>query len=88
MLCLPASAAAEEQAAASGGARTPIALILEPSRDLAQQTHDNITAMRRFLANPTLRNALLVGGTQPKEATRELKQGVDIVTGTPGDAPQ
>ena len=38
----------------------------------------------RHLTAPGLRASLLVGGTTPKEATRELAQGTDIVTGTPG----
>jgi ATP-dependent RNA helicase DDX1 len=82
--CGPCTAAAEQQASASSCERTPVALILEPSRDLAQQTHDNIAAMKHYLRSPSLRSVLLVGGVQPREAIRELQQGIDIVTGTPG----
>lgn len=74
----------EDSAVAKSGARTPSAIILEPSRELAQQTHENIVAMKRHLSAPALRSVLLVGGTQPKEAARQLQQGTDIVTGTPG----
>ena len=38
-------------AAASAGARTPLAIILEPSKDLARQTHDIIVDMARH-GNP------------------------------------
>lgn len=76
----------EEQADAAGGVRTPSALILEPSRDLAQQTHDAINSLKRHLTAPALQSVLLVGGTQPKEAARQLERGANIVTGTPGAA--
>ena len=49
-----AAAVTEEQAdaaAASSGARTPTAIILEPSRDLAAQTHDNIVNMARCVGS-------------------------------------
>ncbi len=78
------AAAIEEQASAAAGVRTPSAIILEPSRDLAQQTHDAITSLKRDLTSPSLQSVLLVGGTQPKEAVRQLERGADIVTGTPG----
>ncbi|BDA42848.1 ATP-dependent RNA helicase DDX1 [Coccomyxa sp. Obi] len=78
------TAAMEEQGNAAGGVRTPSALILEPSRDLAQQTHDAINSLKRHLTTPALQSVLLVGGTQPKEAARQLERGADIVTGTPG----
>lgn len=35
-------------------------------RDLAEQTHNNFTAFRKFLADPALRNELFVGGTNPQ----------------------
>lgn len=80
------TAAVEERANVSSGVGTPSALILEPSRDLAQQTHDAINSLKRHLTAPALQSVLLVGGTQPKEAARQLERGADIVTGTPGAA--
>jgi len=62
----------------------PIALILEPARDLAEQTHDNITLFSKHLTNPVLKNALLVGGVSGKDQQKYLQAGVHIVTGTPG----
>ena len=38
----------------------------------------------RHLAKPSIRAALLVGGSAPKQARQELAEGVDIVTGTQG----
>ena len=52
-------------------------------RDLAQQVHDIISEMRKHLAAPLLRNALIVGGYDPHGAKAQL-QGVHIITGTPG----
>lgn len=53
-------------------------------RDLAEQTHENINLFRKHLAEPPVRTALLIGGTNPAAAQRALAEGVDIVTGTPG----
>lgn len=39
---------------------------LQHRRDLAEQTHNNFTAFRKFLADPALRNELFVGGTNPQ----------------------
>ncbi len=38
--------------AAAGGARGPTALILEPARDLAEQTHNCVTAFKKHLVSP------------------------------------
>ena len=53
-------------------------------RDLAQQVHDVISDMRKHLAAPSIRNALIVGGTDPRAAKQQLQAGVHIITGTPG----
>jgi len=67
------------------GGRTPLALILEPTRDLAEQTHDNIAAFSKHLSSPEIRQELLVGGTAASEQIKSLRSnGVDIVIGTPG----
>ncbi len=67
-----------------GAARAPVALILEPARDLAEQTHTCMGAFAAHLAAPALRTLLAVGGGSAKEAGRALEAGVDVVTGTPG----
>lgn len=53
-------------------------------RDLAQQVHDVISDMRKHLAAPSIRNALIVGGTDLRESKQQRQGGVHIVTGTPG----
>jgi ATP-dependent RNA helicase DDX1 len=64
--------------------RLPLALIVEPARELAQQTSDNIKQFGRHLTNPTLKSCLLIGGDRAKEQLKWLREGIDIVTGTPG----
>lgn len=66
--------------------RKPTAIILEPSKDLAEQTHDFMNRFKQYLTQPQLRCELLIGGTNPKQASRALQEGegVDIITGTPG----
>ena len=63
--------------------RSVSAIILEPARDLAEQTHDCIECLLRYLQDPR-QVPLLIGGINTKEAEQALRQGdVDIVTGTP-----
>ncbi|EFN59708.1 hypothetical protein CHLNCDRAFT_33556 [Chlorella variabilis] len=79
-----ATASWQDAPAAGDGSRKPLAVILEPARDLAEQTHTNISLFRKHLAAPSVRNELMVGGTNPAAQLRSLKEGVDIVVGTPG----
>lgn len=62
----------------------PFALILEPSRDLAEQTHENIRMFSKYLLKPSISSVLLIGGSPPAPQIKELALGVDIVVGTPG----
>jgi len=58
------------------------ALVLAPTRELAIQVSDAFT---QFAANmPNVRVLTVYGGTEYGGQTRKLKQGVDIVVGTPG----
>ena len=75
----------EDFAAADSGHRKPTAIILEPSKDLAEQTHDFMVRFKQYLTQPQLRCELLIGGTNPKQGSRALEEGVDIITGTPGN---
>ena len=73
----------EEGAGGGGeGSRTPRVLILEPTRDLARQTHECILQFAKQLHSPKIKAALLVGGENSKSQQRELEEGVDVVTGT------
>ncbi|KAI1897597.1 hypothetical protein AGOR_G00084900 [Albula goreensis] len=62
----------------------PKALIIEPSKELAEQTLANVNQFKKYVDNPKLRDLLIIGGVAAKEQLSVLEQGVDIVVGTPG----
>ncbi|CAM9446547.1 unnamed protein product [Hapterophycus canaliculatus] len=66
------------------GNRTPVAIILEPARELAEQVSDCLTTFKRHLSSPSLEHTLLVGGTDFRKASKQAKSPCDIVVGTPG----
>ncbi len=65
----------------SRGDRTPRALILIPTRELAQQVGDSVRAYGKHLS---LRSAVVYGGMGIRPQIQTLRQGVDIVVATPG----
>ncbi len=72
-----------DDAAASAGA-TPLAIVLEPSRDLAEQTYQCLNDYKKHMPAPKIMNMLAVGGVDMGAQVRELKTGVHVVVGTPG----
>lgn len=62
--------------------RTTQAIILCPTRELALQVAKQIEALCQF--TPGIRVATLVGGQPLEPQIRSLKQGAQIVVGTPG----
>jgi superfamily II DNA/RNA helicase len=63
-------------------ARHPVrALVLAPTRELADQVAQNIKAYARHSA---LRVAVVFGGIDMKPQTLELKNGVEVLIATPG----
>lgn len=62
----------------------PQAIIIEPSRELAEQTYNQIEKFRIHIKNPIVKQLLVIGGTSAKEQIAALNIGVDIVVGTPG----
>ena len=62
----------------------PQAIIIEPSRELAEQTCNQILKFKKYLKNPSVKELLLVGGISVKEQLSFLHAGVDIVVATPG----
>ncbi|XP_054978813.1 ATP-dependent RNA helicase DDX1 [Sorex araneus] len=62
----------------------PKALIVEPSRELAEQTLNNVKQFKKYIDNPKLRELLIIGGVAAREQLSVLDNGVDIVVGTPG----
>ena len=75
-------------AAGSGGrrkGRTPLAIILEPSKELADQTYQQIIKFKKYLPAPELKEMLLIGGENvSKPQLQMLRDGVEIIVGTPG----
>jgi superfamily II DNA/RNA helicase len=68
--------------ASASPARHPVrALILTPTRELADQVADNVRAYSRYT---TLRSAVIFGGIDIAPQTAMLRAGVEIVIATPG----
>ncbi|XP_078483340.1 ATP-dependent RNA helicase DDX1 [Ciona intestinalis] len=63
---------------------SPYAIIIEPSRELAEQTAKIIRDLKKFVQNPTVSEVLVVGGVPASDQMKLIQQGVDILIGTPG----
>ncbi len=57
------------------------ALILVPTRELALQVHESLTAFGRHLK---LRHGIVIGGVKMSPQTRQLAQGVHVLVATAG----
>src|SRR3982750_1091923 len=62
-------------------ARMPRTLILEPTRELAAQVHENF---EKYGKNHRLSVALLIGGVSFDDQNRVLDRGADVLIATPG----
>ncbi|XP_027091432.1 DEAD-box ATP-dependent RNA helicase 20 isoform X1 [Coffea arabica] len=60
----------------------PLALVLAPTRELAQQIEKEVKAFGKSL--DSFRTAIVVGGTNIGDQRSELRLGVDVVVATPG----
>ncbi len=69
---------------ATGTAKRPLAVILEPSLELAQQTNEELGKFSTFLPEPRVQLGLFMGGQSQAAQIAVLKKGVDVVTATPG----
>ena len=65
----------------SRGLRETRGLILTPTRELAVQIGDSLTAYGRYTG---LRHTVIFGGVSQTSQTNALKAGVDILVATPG----
>lgn len=79
-----ASESSEDDPNALRKARDPMALILAPTRELAHQLHDHITALAEFA--PDFRIVTLTGGLSLQKQVRQLEEkgGADLIIATPG----
>ncbi len=64
-----------------GRSRTPRALVLVPTRELAVQVHESIRIYGRYLR---LRTVVIIGGVGFRPQEEILRHGVDILIATPG----
>ena len=62
-------------------ARMPRTLILEPTRELAAQVHENF---EKYGINHRLSVALIIGGVSFDDQNKKLDRGVDVLIATPG----
>lgn len=62
----------------------PYAIIIEPSRELAEQTFNEIKKFKKYLKEPQVMDMLIVGGYSVKDQIAALSSGVDIIVATPG----
>lgn len=60
----------------------PKAIIIEPSRELAEQTLRCITDFKNYLPNP-IKELLILGGVNAKDQIDKLRNSVDIIVATP-----
>jgi superfamily II DNA/RNA helicase len=68
-------------AAGRAKARMPRALILEPTRELAQQVEDHFKVYGKY---NKLSAALVIGGASMSQQEAALNRGVDVLIATPG----
>lgn len=66
------------------GKSLPLALVLEPVRDLAQQTKDVMEKFASKLSSPNVPVSLLIGGESAAAQVKEIDAGAAIIVGTPG----
>ena len=64
------------------GQKTPQALVLAPTRELAMQVADSFKAYAS--GHPHLKVLAVYGGSDFRSQINALKRGVDVVVGTPG----
>lgn len=75
--------ASNEESGKAPAPNAPQAIIIEPTRELAEQTAEQLRRFGRLL-EPPVRLLLLVGGVGVRQQIAELQQGVDICVATPG----
>ncbi|CAI2350141.1 unnamed protein product [Caenorhabditis sp. 36 PRJEB53466] len=64
-------------------ANTPLCVILEPTRELVQQTFQNLQTFASVLKDPEIRCVTLAAGENMNHILRTLETGCDVIVGTP-----
>jgi len=77
-------AAAAPAASKAPADKAPLVLVLEPTRDLAEQTHRVMSDFAEEIPGSAVRCLLLCGGIDTRGAEKALSRGVEVVVGTPG----
>ncbi|EGC33733.1 hypothetical protein DICPUDRAFT_154178 [Dictyostelium purpureum] len=62
--------------------RKPLSLIIEPTRELADQTYSAILNFSKYLDNPNIQVSLCIGGEKSLGGRNKIEG--DIIIGTPG----
>ena len=75
------AASSKADAAPNGG---PVCLIIEPARDLAEQTAKAVEMLAKYVFSPPVTHSLIIGGVDNKENMRAVARRPDIVTATAG----
>ena len=66
--------------------RGPIAIIVVPIKDLAEQVSQEILFLSQYITDVSLRIMVLIGGGAAEKQNKMLAQGVDIIVCTPHKA--
>eukprot|EP01133_Synstelium_polycarpum_P019075 gene19075-22840_t len=65
--------------------RKPLSLIIEPVKELADQTYSAILNFSKYLTEPKIEPILCIGGNiSSKKSAKDLSKDGDIIVGTPG----
>ncbi|GFO46712.1 ATP-dependent RNA helicase ddx1, partial [Plakobranchus ocellatus] len=82
--CIGSKIVGQGAANAAPASNAPQAIIIEPSRELAEQTLTQLQKFKKYISNPEVRELLIIGGVNVRDQTEVLAKGVDIVVATPG----
>ncbi|KAF8365592.1 hypothetical protein PRIPAC_83421, partial [Pristionchus pacificus] len=63
--------------------KNPLAMIVEPTYELVEQTLSNINLFGAKLNDPPIRTVRVAGGGDTKQIIDRIEEGVEIVVGTP-----
>ena len=62
----------------------PLAVVLEPAKDLAEQVYKSIEQLKKYVHSPEVTQVLVMGGMDTRKIAKSIRAGCDVVVGTPG----